>query len=67
MTSPYSCTTERGRLLCEVTVRVYEHDVEEGTDMWVSFPDGAVLGVESDPAEVAVAVSRARARLLRWW
>jgi hypothetical protein len=56
----------RGRLLCDVTIRVYEHDVEEGTDMWVSFPDGAALGVESDQAEVADAVARARAALARW-
>lgn len=55
-----------GRLLCDVTVRVYEHDVEEGTDMWVSFPDGAALGVESDQGEVADAVARARAALDRW-
>lgn len=56
----------RGRLLCDVTIRVYEHDVEEGTDMWVSFPDGAALGVESDRGEIADAVARARAALAQW-
>ncbi len=56
----------QGRLLCEVHVRVYEHDVDEGTEMFVSFPDDAALGVESDRGEIAAAVTRARAALAGW-
>ena len=56
----------RGRLLCEVHVRAYEHDVDDDAEMYVVFPDGAVLGPESDPAEVAAAVARAREQLGRW-
>jgi hypothetical protein len=56
----------QGRLLCEVQVRVYEHDVDEGTEMQVSFPAGAVLGINSDRDEVAAAVARARAALAGW-
>jgi hypothetical protein len=50
----------QGRLLCEVQVLVYERDVDEGTEMMVAFPDGAVLGVASDRGEIAAAVARAR-------
>lgn len=54
-----------GRLLCEVHVRVYEHDAE-GAEMFVSFPDDAALGVDSDRREVAAAVARAREMLASW-
>lgn len=56
----------RGRLLCEVHVQVYEHDVDDAAAMYVVFPSGAALGPESDPAEVAAAVARAREQLARW-
>jgi len=56
----------QGRLLCEIQARVYEHDVDDGAEMYVAFPDGAALGPESDPAEVAAAVARAREKLGRW-
>lgn len=56
----------QGGLLCEVQVRVYEHDVDEGTEMQVSFPEGAILGLNSDRSEIAAAVTRAREALLRW-
>jgi hypothetical protein len=55
----------RGRLLCEVHVQVYEHDAGDAA-MGVVFPSGAALGPESDPAEVAAAVARAREQLGRW-
>ena len=56
----------RGRLVCEVHVRVYEHDVDEGNEMWVSFPDDAALGIESDRSQIAAAVTRAREALASW-
>jgi hypothetical protein len=56
----------QGSLLCEVQVLVYERDVEEGTEMMVAFPDGAVLGVASDRSEIATAVARARGALASW-
>jgi hypothetical protein len=52
----------RGRLLCEVVVRVYEHDTASG----VGFPPGSALDVESDPHEVTSAVARARDALTDW-
>jgi len=55
----------RGRLLCEVTVQVYESDIDDGA-MWVSFPAGAALGPDSDPALITGAVTRARAALAHW-
>lgn len=55
----------RGRLLCEVQVRVYERDDVE-PHMQVSFPAEALLGPESDSAEIAAAVARARDQLGRW-
>jgi hypothetical protein len=55
----------RGRLLCEVQVRVYEHDHVE-PDVAASFPAEALLGPESDSAEIAAAVARARDQLSRW-
>lgn len=45
-----------GRLLCEVHVRVYEHDAD-GAEMFVSFPNDAALGVDSDRGEVVAAVT----------
>jgi len=54
----------RGALLCEVHVRVYARDADD--DIFVAFPDGAVLGPESDEAQIAAAVARARDQLGRW-
>jgi hypothetical protein len=45
-----------GRLLCEVHVRVNEHDAD-GAEMFVSFPNDAALGVDSDRGEVVAAVT----------
>jgi hypothetical protein len=56
----------RGRLLCDVVVRVYEDDVPEAPDVYVTFPAGAALGPDTDQAEVAAAVERARQVLARW-
>jgi hypothetical protein len=56
----------RGELLCVVEVRVYEHDIDEGTEMQVSFPPGAFLSPDSDPSEIAAAVARAREALVSW-
>lgn len=55
----------RGRLLCEVHVSVYEHD-DQTAEMYVSFPAGALLGLESDSSLIADAVARAREQLARW-
>ena len=52
----------QGRLLCEVHVMVYEHDAEP----MVAFPPGTLLDVDSDPAQIAAAVSRARDELRDW-
>lgn len=52
----------RGRLLCEVTVRVYERDTASA----VGFPAGAALDAHSEPGEVALAVARARDALTDW-
>jgi hypothetical protein len=56
---------QRGPLLCEVQVRVYARDVAPD-EMWVSFPPGSALGEDSDPAEIAAAVERARQTLAHW-
>jgi hypothetical protein len=48
----------RGRLLCEVHGSVYEHDTEDA-EMYVSFPDDALLSLESDRGQIAAAVARA--------
>ena len=53
---------ERGALLAIVEVRVYEHGAEPG----VGFPEGALLGVETDSEVVAEVVARARAELENW-
>jgi hypothetical protein len=52
----------RGQLLGVVQVRVYEN----GCEPCVTFPQGAVLGVETDQSVIADMVARARARLLDW-
>jgi hypothetical protein len=54
-----------GRLLCEVHVRVYEHDAHDA-EMFVTFPDDALLGLDSDRSEIAAAVARAREMLANW-
>jgi hypothetical protein len=51
-----------GALLAIVEVRVYEHRAEPQ----VSFPPGAALGPDSEPADVAAVVARARDELARW-
>ena len=56
----------RGRLLCEVHVQVYEYEIEDDGAMYVAFPVGAVLGPDSDRADVAAAVARAREKLRSW-
>jgi hypothetical protein len=53
---------ERGHLLGVVQVRVYENGCEPS----VTFPQDAVLGVETDPSEIAAMVARARAQLVDW-
>ena len=52
----------RGPLLGVVQVRVYENECEP----FVTFPQDAVLGVETDQSEVAAMVARARTRLFDW-
>ncbi len=52
----------RGRLLCEVLVRVYEHAAIPS----VSFPAESALDVDSDSSAIAAAVNRARAALGSW-
>jgi hypothetical protein len=54
-----------GRLLCEVHVRVYEHNADSA-EMFVSFPNDAALGVDSDRGEIVAAVARAREMLANW-
>jgi len=44
---------------------VDEHDAE-GAEMFVSFPDDATMDVESNQAEIAAAVTRAREMLANW-
>ena len=56
----------RGHLLCEVHVQVYEHDIEDDGAMSVTFPAGAVLGSDSDRADIAAAVARAQEKLRTW-
>ena len=52
----------RGQLLGVVQVRVYEKECEP----YVTFPQGAVLGVETDQSVIAEMVDRARTRLVDW-
>jgi hypothetical protein len=53
---------QRGDLLALVTVRVYEHDEEP----YVTFPDDAQLGPESDSSVIADVVARAQESLTHW-
>ncbi len=52
----------RGQLLGVVQVRVYEN----GCEPFVTFPDGAALGVETDQSVIADMVARARIQLVDW-
>jgi hypothetical protein len=52
----------RGPLLGVVQVRVYENECEP----FVTFPQGAVLGVETDQSVIAEMVERARTQLVDW-
>lgn len=52
----------RGRLLCEVSVQVYEHEAMPQ----VSFPAGSALDVESDASDISAAVAKARVALAQW-
>jgi hypothetical protein len=53
---------ERGALLAIVQVRVYENDEEPQ----ISFPEDALLGVETDPSIISDVVDRARQQLDHW-
>jgi hypothetical protein len=53
---------QRGGLLGVVEVSVYEH----GCSPQVSFPPGALVGVESDASLIAEMVTRATAELANW-
>jgi hypothetical protein len=53
---------ERGALLAIVQIRVYENDEEPQ----VSFPEDALLGVDSDSSIISDVVARARERLVYW-
>jgi hypothetical protein len=53
---------ERGALLAIIEVRVYENDEEPQ----VSFPQDALLGVETDSLIISDVVARAREQLDRW-
>ena len=52
----------RGQLLGVVKVRVYEN----GCEPYVTFPQGAALGVETDQSVIAEMVARARTQLVDW-
>ena len=52
----------RGQFLGVVQVRVYEN----GCEPYVTFPQGAVLGVGTDRSVIAEMVARARTRLDDW-
>jgi hypothetical protein len=53
---------ERGALMAIVVVRVYENDEEPQ----VSFPQDAILGVETDSSIISDVVARAREQLAHW-
>lgn len=53
---------DRGPLLGVVQVRVYEN----GCEPYVTFPQDAALGVETDRSVIAEMVARARTRLVDW-
>jgi hypothetical protein len=52
----------RGPLLCEVVVSVYEHECVPS----VAFPPDAAFDVETQDAQIASAVNRARDALEHW-
>jgi hypothetical protein len=52
----------RGQLLGVVQVRVYEN----GCEPFITFPQGAVLGVETAQSVLAEMVARARTELIDW-
>jgi hypothetical protein len=52
----------RGGLLGIVEVYVYEH----GCRPQVNFPDGSLLGIDSDASAISEAVARASAELANW-
>ena len=53
---------ERSSLLAIVQIRVYENDEEPQ----VSFPEDALLGVETDSSTISDVVARAREQLVHW-
>jgi hypothetical protein len=53
---------DRGDLLGVVQVRVYEN----GCEPYVTFPQEAVFGVETNQSDIAAMVARARAELVDW-
>jgi hypothetical protein len=53
---------QQGELLGVVVVSVYE----KGCHSQVNFPDGSVLGVETDGSVISEMVSRASAELANW-
>jgi hypothetical protein len=53
---------ERGALLAVVQVRVYENDEQPQ----LSFPEDALLGVETDSSIISDVVARAREQLTHW-
>ena len=52
----------QGGLLAIVQVHVYEHGALAG----VGFPNGALLGVETEPSVISEVVARARDELANW-
>jgi hypothetical protein len=52
----------QGELLGVVEVRVYQF----GCQSQVNFPDGSILGVETDAPVISELVARAAADLLNW-
>jgi hypothetical protein len=53
---------ERGALLAIVQIRVYETDEEPQ----ISFPEDALLGIETDSSIISNVVARAREQLAHW-
>jgi hypothetical protein len=53
---------QRGQLLGVVQVKVFEN----GCEPFVTFPQGAVLGVETDQSVIAEMFARARTELVDW-
>jgi hypothetical protein len=52
----------RGGLLGVVEVTVYKH----GCQPQVSFPDGALFGVETDDSDISEIIARAATELSNW-